>query len=91
MSERNLLSGEVLIGHIYDRPTDRPLAVSLVQGSPGSAPRLVFHVGPPKKPRLSSIPPAGVKSWKVVRGSDADLALIREAGFAIADGRDKES
>ncbi|MEO6808447.1 MAG: hypothetical protein ABI353_04985 [Isosphaeraceae bacterium] len=31
--------------------------------------------------------PADGVSWKLVQGSDDDLALIRQAGYAIEDGR----
>lgn len=89
MPARNLLTGECLIAHRNYRPTGPPIPVLLLTGPEFDGelmPSLVPQIG--SKGWVVTIPTAGAPSWKLVQGSDADLAAIRAAGYAITDGRE---
>lgn len=91
MAARNLLSGEVLLRRVCDNPEDPPIGVELTvppRDNPKRETVLSYTLRNWKRPRTVRIPVESSRFWTVLRGADDDVKRIREAGYALVDGRD---
>lgn len=90
MAARNLLSAEVLI-RLSNVPDASPIGVELTvpaRDNPKRETLLSYTKRRGKRTLTLRIPVELSRFWMVVRGSDADVRLIRSHGYALTDGRD---